>query len=316
MLSKRNATHVVAMKQIPLNVIRKESVRTAESGTKSTHAQGIKRVLYEHRHDELSTAVRYIKTKHDIVFAIPSVPRNGNPGYLDQTLTSMTQHGVQAEQIWIHDRGDHALAAYNRVPTNPQPVETDYDVTRPDDDQVQTAAKDDVVRKRWRIQEAADFRWLLQYVLDHTKAPYVVFNQDDGQWIHSLVLPSTPLTSLWSLGQAKDCHDPGGHCGLVSMVFQRDTLRDFLEWMTPLWKEKPIDWTLNDFVWQRGLHMPVQKIVQHLGTQSSFAANVRKADKKPVQVDARVVEHQTPIPLRVTRGVLKRLHTSNQTQIK
>jgi hypothetical protein len=182
----------------------------------------------------------------------------------------MTQHGVQAEQIWIHDRGEHALEAYQHVPVNPHPVNTDYDVTRPDDDQVQTAAKDDVVRKRWRIQEAADFRCLLQYVLDHTDARYIAFNQDDGQWTRPLVLPSTPLTSLWALGQAKDCHDAGGHCGLVAFVFQRETLWDFLQWMTPLWKEKPIDWTLNDFVRQRGLHMPVQKIVHHLGTRSSF----------------------------------------------
>jgi hypothetical protein len=269
MFSKHNATHV-AMKQTPLNVVRKEPVRTARSAAESNHTQGSKRVLYEH-HDELSTAVRYIKNKHDVVFAIPSVPRKGNLEYLEKTLTSMVQHGVQAEQIWIHDRGEHALEAYRRVPTNPHPVNIDYEVTRSDDPEVQMAAKDNSPRKHWRIQEAADFRWLLQYVLDHTDARYIGFNQDDGKWTRSLVLPSTPLTSLWSLGQLKDCHDPGGHCGLVSMVFQRETLRDFLEWMEPLWKEKPIDWTLNDFVKARGLRMPVQKIVRHLGTQSSFA---------------------------------------------
>ena len=47
-----------------------------------------------------------------------------------------------------------------------------------------------------------------------------------------------------------DCHDPGGHCGMVSLVFGRTTLRKFLDWASEddRWKEKPIDWTLNDFV--------------------------------------------------------------------
>ena len=102
---------------VPVNPLRRKAVELKEKKRSQDH--GLRR-----------------KTKHDIVFAIPSVPRKGNPGYLEQTLASMTQHGVQAEQIWIHDRGDHALEAYRRVPTNPQSVNTDYDVTRPDDDQV------------------------------------------------------------------------------------------------------------------------------------------------------------------------------------
>ena len=67
--------------------------------------------------------------------------------------------------------------------------------------------------------------------------------------------PSTidaPITSLWTVMDAawRTGHDPGGHCGMVSLVFERATLRKFLDWMAvdDRWMEKPIDWTLNDFV--------------------------------------------------------------------
>jgi hypothetical protein len=76
-----------------------------------------------------------------------------------------------------------------------------------------------------------------------------------------------PITSLWSTRDQSYCHGVGGHCGMVSFVFERATLRKFLDWMAvdDRWKEKPIDWTLNDFVKEFGYKMPVHRIVRHIG---------------------------------------------------
>ena len=109
----------------------------------------------------------------------------------------------------------------------------------------------------------------METLLRSTNADFVVFNQDDGEWTGAL--PSTidaPITSLWTGGRrVEDCHDPGGHCGMVSFVFERATLRKFLNWMAvdDRWMEKPIDWTLNDFVKEFGYKMPVHRMVEHIG---------------------------------------------------
>ena len=109
----------------------------------------------------------------------------------------------------------------------------------------------------------------METLLRTTNADFVVFNQDDGEWIGPYPSPSAPITSLWSTRNQSDCHDHGvtWYCGMVSIVFERTTLRQFLDFMAvdDRWKEKPIDWTLIDFVKEFGYKTPIHRIVRHLG---------------------------------------------------
>ena len=200
-----------------------------------------------------------------VVIGIPTIARKGNPDYLRRTLVSIQQHGFPMDAVYVMHANDaphpifesvRAEFALHLVEPSNQSISIEYTPTRLEDDQVKTALRDSPHQKQWRIREARDWRHLMETMLRTTNADFVVFNQDDGEWIGPYPSPLEPITSLWS---TRD--------GMVSFVFERATLRKFLDWMAvdDRWKEKPIDWTLNDFVKEFGYKMPVHRIVRHIG---------------------------------------------------
>ena len=200
-----------------------------------------------------------------VVIGIPTIARKGNPDYLRRTLVSIQQHGFPMDAVYVMHANDaphpifesvRAEFALHLVEPSNQSISIEYTPTRLEDSQVKTALRDSPHQKQWRIREARDWRHLMETMLRTTNADFVVFNQDDGEWIGPYPSPLEPITSLWST-----CD------GMVSFVFERATLRKFLDWMAvdDRWKEKPIDWTLNDFVKEFGYKIPVHRIVRHIG---------------------------------------------------
>jgi hypothetical protein len=105
-------------------------------------------------------------------------------------------------------------------------------------------------QKQQRIELAHSFMWMARHLLNYTTVPYIGFNQDDAYWERPLpdltrVLDMDPIISLYELVLG------------LGLVFRRDTLQDFLDWMEPLFKEGPLDWTLQDYVAEKNLTIPI-----------------------------------------------------------
>lgn len=218
------------------------------------------------------------QTPTPVVFGIPTIARKGNPDYLRRTLVSMQHHGFPIDAVYVMHANDapHPIfesvrqdMRFHTVTASKASVRVDYTLIHTNDAEARMAYNDSDHQKQWRLAEARDWRHLMETLLRTTDAAHIGVNQDDGEWTGAL--PSTidaPITSLWTGGRrVEDCHDPGGHCGMVSFVFERATLRKFLNWMAvdDRWMEKPIDWTLNDFVKEFGYKMPVHRMVEHIG---------------------------------------------------
>ena len=217
--------------------------------------------------------------RHNVVFGIPTIARKGHPEYLKRTLTSMKQHGVDMEAVYVLRGNNKRHTVYDSVrsmglhvvvPASGD-VNIDYSPSRLNDGQVQMAFDDSTHQKYWRISEARDWMHLMSTLYRNTDAKYIGINQDDGEWTSMAPLFDAPITSLWSRGNGTHCKN--AWCGMVSVVFERNTLHQFLDWLAidDHWKEKPIDWSLNDFVKQYGLNIPIHKIVRHIGTIRSIS---------------------------------------------
>jgi hypothetical protein len=70
---------------------------------------------------------------------------------------------------------------------------------------------------------------------------------------------------------------------MVSMIFRRDVLEHFLRWMKPLWKEAPIDWTLEDFTTITKARARIYQMVKHIGIQSLFKFNQQRPIMTPAE---------------------------------
>jgi hypothetical protein len=243
----------------------------------------------------------------DIVFGIPTIARPGNPDYLLRTVRSMRKRGLPLDQLYIlqgnDGRNPHPVLenvtrefqanpsgknkTFSLVPRDETPVDLNYKLTR-GDKRVVEAFRDVLPRKQWRIQESHDFMWLMQYMLDHSNASYIGFNQDDSVWVRDLpnltrALDHDEEHSIISLyGVLSLRHKKCGHedfCGMVSLIFRRSVLQSFLEWMQPRWKETPIDWTLEDFIDAKNITMTVLPSAKHIGRTSSFDQNTKWGEK-------------------------------------
>ena len=184
----------------------------------------------------------------------------------------MTRHGFPIDAVYVMhvNHAPHPVfesvrhMGFHTIEPLDTPINTDYTATRPQDNEVRQALSDSVPRKEWRLHEARDWQHLMRTLLDTTDAPYIGINQDDAKWTCSLPPINAPITSLWSKDpKTTDCRV--GWCGMVSFVFKRETLRECLDWMGDKWKEKPIDWTFNDFVKAFRYKMPVRLAVEHIG---------------------------------------------------
>jgi hypothetical protein len=150
--------------------------------------------------------------------------------------------------------GDSEPHSFHTVPRDPQDVSIDYELPAHASERVRDAHMDKPEQKRWRIQEAHDFMWLTQYMLCNTDAPYVAFHQDDAL-IENLERNFGNWSNIFSLLSTKEDKNGGNHsilslyhdryeivgvknkppkhpvcglnvfCGMVSLVFQRDTLQ-------------------------------------------------------------------------------------------
>lgn len=245
--------------------------------------------------DHIHTATNDLqKNNYSIVFGIPTRARKGNPDYLYRTLLSMQKVGVKPGQMWVmHTVTDEThivlenaskLLRFHRVEPCPTPVDINYKPHGELKGNLNIAFKDDKDRKRWRITEARDFMWLMENLLNESNAPFIGFIQDDVEWVKKLpkIQKSTGITSLWRnirYGKGRDCGS-SAFCGMVAIIFRRDFLRKFLDWMKPFWKELPIDWTLKKFVSIHKISIPVADYVnvRHIGGQSSYDKQVRKLE--------------------------------------
>ena len=170
---------------------------------------------------------------------------------------------------------------------------TAYDLP-PDADTLMERFYWDTPRKRaWRQNEASDFIFLMRNLLERNpQAAYIGLHQDDAVWTQPPELLALPVQSLYHFraggpiavndtqsgrqGNAYifPCHLP---CGLVSTVFKRDVLEQFLGVITKssssaeAWRFKPIDQLLEDFVKANGLPWHATRSTQHRGSTSSYS---------------------------------------------
>jgi len=197
----------------------------------------------------------------------------------------MKKYGVDMEAVYVQRGNNKTHTVYESVrsmgfhvvlPASGD-VNIDYSLSRLNDGQVQMAFKDSTHQKYWRISEARDWMHLMSTLYRNTDAKYIGINQDDGEWTSMAPLFDAPITSLWSRGKGTYCNN--AWCGMVSVVFERTTLRQFLDWLVidDHWKEKPIDWSLNDFVKQYSLSIPIHKVVRHIGTIRSKTGFTHRA---------------------------------------
>jgi hypothetical protein len=184
---------------------------------------------------------------------------------LGGTVRSMQVNCLGDNQIYITER-THEVETANAVdattnrssPNNasfvvvpaPPPVSIHYNMTRPLNERLQMAWNDGDKQKQQRIELAHSFMWMARHLLNYTTVPYIGFNQDDAYWERPLpdltrVLDMDPIISLYELVLG------------LGLVFRRDTLQDFLDWMEPLFKEGPLDWTLQDYVAEKNLTIPI-----------------------------------------------------------
>jgi len=181
----------------------------------------------------------------------------------------MQHHGFSMDAVYVMKSNDAPHPVYDaslrefqfrKVEPPNVPVNIQYtpNPARLEDSQVQVAFADSPHQKTWRISEARDWRYLMEYILKTTKAKFIIFNQDDGEWITQFSLPTDPITNRWT-------------GGMVSIAFERTTLRKFLDWIEDRWKEKPIDWTLDDFAREFGYKVPhLVGTVRHIGQVRSI----------------------------------------------
>eukprot|EP01043_Picozoa_sp_COSAG02_P058718 COSAG02_NODE_7355_length_3049_cov_4.730169_4_plen_308_part_00 len=181
------------------------------------------------------------------------------------------------------------------VPVAKKPVvredSTAYDLP-PDADRLTKLWHSDTPRKRaWRHNEASDFIFLMRHLLERNpQAAYIGLHQDDAVWTQPPELLASPVQSLYHFraggpiaasdtqsgiqGFSFLCHLP---CGLVSTVFKRDVLEQFLGTITKssgsaeAWRLKPIDQLLEDFVRANGLPWHATRSTQHKGSTSSYS---------------------------------------------
>ena len=142
--------------------------------------------------------------KPSVVVVIPTIARKGNQTYLHQTLASMQHHGFSMDAVYVMKSNDAPHPVYDaslrefqfrKVEPPNVPVNIQYtpNPARLDDSQVQVAFADSPHQKTWRISEARDWRYLMEYILKTTKAKFIIFNQDDGEWITQFSLQRTQL---------------------------------------------------------------------------------------------------------------------------
>ena len=227
-----------------------------------------------------------------VAFGIPTTPRLNNPAYLRQTIESMVSNGVQPSQIYVMRTGKNTThPVYESVRSSFQIMEvkgvdflihTEYDLPLwADEAAMDVHLKHSAEEKRWRVNEARDFIVVMRDVLARSDAHFVGLNQDDGVWTKHPTLLDVPMQSLYHgppRTHTRTCSLP---CGMVSVIFRRDVLKKFLRRLVgnDLWKLKPIDWALEDFIRAGSFeYLAVSPFaVRHIGDQSSLESRIWNA---------------------------------------
>jgi hypothetical protein len=255
--------------------------------------------LWNREQDLISSAMDSESWRQDIVIGIPTIARVGNPDYLVQSVSSLLTVGNLSEsQLFVlhgKPKEQHSMLSrlqqwypnihYVNQDTNASAMSPYYVVTNSSSKRaIHAFIEDDIPRKRWRISEAHDFLWLCRHMLSHSNASYIGFHQDDARLIdplpdrlHVRLDGSTILRQMISLysdhtprESRRFCSIGGLFCGMVSLLFRRSALEEFLMWLEPIYKEIPIDWNLEAFLVSKNYLVPVHARVQHLGTISSM----------------------------------------------
>ena len=175
-------------------------------------------------------------------------------------------------------------------------------------------------KRGWRLSEASDFIFLMSELLTRSDAPYIGFHQDDAEWTQPPEILGAPIQSLYQfrpggpiaagdtqMGIGIKCITTGIcncalACGMVSMVFRRDVLQQFLGAIKPgAWKLKPIDMLLNDFLTANGFEWPATRSVQHKGSTSSYIPKGFSSRDELVKVAAHEFRDAPPITPRPGR---------------
>ena len=130
----------------------------------------------------------------------------------------------------------------------------------------------------------------LLHTTSNAQVPYIGINQDYAEWEGTPLVFDAPITSLWSeagegceVCQQRDIPGvaTGCNCGMVAMVFQRETLQSFLDWMEikGRWKEKPVDWSLADFAQECGHEIVIKQTIKPAGSTSASMYALKEATR-------------------------------------
>lgn len=224
----------------------------------------------------LDGAVRSMRTNCLGVNQIYITESSNNPSIRPLLDDLAQQHTYQEKgntNTTMNGSSPNKNSSFVVVP-GPPAVSIHYNMTRPQNERLQLAWKDDDSQKQKRIHLAHSFMWSASYLLNHTTVPYIGFNQEDAYWLSPLpnlteALNLHPIISLYG-GNGHGSHEStcfkSTSCFFASYIFRRDTLQDFLDWMDPLFKEGPLDWSLEDYVSEKKLVIPIFPMIQKVTT--------------------------------------------------
>lgn len=239
-----------------------------------------------------------------VYVAIASVPRKNDIDYLIKVLDSLVWAQFPLENVYVffngnrtqtHYRWNEAFYLYsnlgihflwNEMPEPPiHPAVFNSSLPMPDnismeDEEVALAMTDSDTRKRWRHKECNDFRAISKHMLsvvaksrhdnggDPGNDPWVIFNQDDGQWV-------TEFQKIFRmLMEYRDLVDFHGE-GMVSIGFQSGRLAQLVEYGKKWCDFKPVDWMMWEFTRINNLELvKLRKYVAHIGKISSREGRV------------------------------------------
>ncbi|OCT99769.1 alpha-1,3-mannosyl-glycoprotein 4-beta-N-acetylglucosaminyltransferase B [Xenopus laevis] len=261
------------------------------------------------------------RTGVSIVFGIPTVKRD-KQSYLMDTLNSIFSELTANEKrdcvvvVFIAEvNHDYVNALANAIKNNfPQEIESGVlEIVSPpvnyypDLSNIKETFGDSKERVRWRTKQNLDYSFLMLYA--QPKGTYYLQLEDDivakPQFFQYLKSFATQQTSDdWLILEFSQL-------GFIGKMFRSKDLPFLTEFFLMFYKDKPIDWLLDHFLWVKvcnpekdAKHCDRQKsnlriryrpsLFQHIGTHSSLSGKIQNLKDKDFDKKLLYKAHPNP----------------------
>ncbi|KAG8453924.1 hypothetical protein GDO86_000521 [Hymenochirus boettgeri] len=261
------------------------------------------------------------RTGVSVVFGIPTVKRD-KQSYLMDTLNSLFLELSIIEKrdcvviVFIAEINIHYVnAVADKIKENfPEEIESGVlevisppPVYYPDFSKIKETFGDSKERVRWRTKQNLDYSFLMLYA--QPKGTYYLQLEDDivakPQFFENMKsFASQQSSDEWIILEFSQL-------GFIGKMFRSKDLPFIVEFFLMFYKDKPIDWLLDHFLWVKACnpekdakHCERQKsnlriryrpsLFQHIGTHSSLAGKIQNLKDK--DFDKKVLYKAHPNP--------------------